>query len=50
LPTPLLSVIVAILVFGTPITNQMVVGGILTIAGVAVITLRTSKARDLDEA
>jgi O-acetylserine/cysteine efflux transporter len=49
LPTPLLSVIVAILVFGTPITNQMVVGGILTIAGVAVITLRTSKARDLDE-
>ncbi len=50
LPTPLLSVIVAVLVFGTPITQQMIVGGILTIAGVAVITLRTSKARDLDEA
>lgn len=48
LPTPLLSVGVAILVFGTPITAQMIVGGILTLAGVAVITLRTAQARDLE--
>lgn len=48
LPTPLLSVGVAVLVFGTPITLQMVVGGILTLAGVAIITLRTAQARDLE--
>jgi O-acetylserine/cysteine efflux transporter len=46
LPTPLLSVIIAVLVFGTPITTQMIVGGLLTLIGVAIITLRTAKARD----
>ena len=46
LPTPLMSVIIAVLVFGTPITNQMLIGGALTIVGVAIITLRTAKARD----
>jgi O-acetylserine/cysteine efflux transporter len=46
LPTPLMSVIIAVLVFGTPITTQMVIGGVLTIIGVAIITLRTAKARD----
>ncbi|MEI6418077.1 MAG: DMT family transporter [Sphingomonadales bacterium] len=47
LPTPLLSVSMAVLVFHTPITVQMVLGGILTLVGVAIITLRT--ARPLDE-
>ncbi len=46
LPTPLLSVGVAILVFDTPITGQMLVGGLVTIIGVAIITLRTAQARD----
>ncbi len=46
LPTPLLSVIIAVIVFGNPITAQMIVGGILTLAGVAIITLRTAQARD----
>lgn len=48
LPTPLLSVILAVIVFGTPITPQMIIGGILTLAGVAIITLRTAKSRDLE--
>lgn len=52
LPTPLLSVIIAVIVLGTPITFQMIVGGILTLAGVAIITLRTAKegvnTRDLE--
>jgi O-acetylserine/cysteine efflux transporter len=52
LPTPLLSVIIAVIVLGTPITFQMVVGGILTLAGVAIITLRTAQegvnTRDLE--
>jgi O-acetylserine/cysteine efflux transporter len=46
LPTPLMSVMIAVLVFGTPITTQMIIGGVLTIIGVAIITLRTAKARD----
>jgi O-acetylserine/cysteine efflux transporter len=52
LPTPLMSVIIAVIVLGTPITFQMVIGGLLTIAGVAIITLRTAKdgvnTRDLE--
>ena len=46
LPTPLLSVFVAIIVFGTPITVQMIIGGALTLIGVAIITLRTARRRD----
>jgi O-acetylserine/cysteine efflux transporter len=48
LPTPLMSVGVAVWVFGTPITGQMVVGGALTLIGVAIITLRTAQGRDLE--
>ena len=46
LPTPLLSVMIGIAVFGTPITPQMILGGILTIIGVGIITLRTAQKRD----
>ena len=49
LPTPLLAVIVATLVFGTPVTTAMIVGGIVTLSGVAIITLRTAQARDREE-
>ncbi len=48
LPTPVLSVIVAVIVFGTPVTTQMVAGGIATLAGIAIITLRTARARDME--
>ena len=48
LPTPLLSVIIAVIVFDTPITSQMVAGGLLTLIGVAIITLRTAQGRDLE--
>ena len=43
LPTPLLAVAFATLVYGTPVTPLMWVGGALTIAGVAIITLRSAK-------
>ncbi len=46
LPTPLMSVMVAVAVFHTPITVQMIAGGVLTLIGVAIITLRTAQARD----
>ncbi|PZN94254.1 MAG: EamA/RhaT family transporter [Alphaproteobacteria bacterium] len=48
LPTPLLSVIIAVIVFGTPVTIQMIIGGALTLVGVAIITLRTAQKRDLE--
>jgi O-acetylserine/cysteine efflux transporter len=48
LPTPLLSVVIAIYVFGTPITPQMLIGGVLTLIGVAIITLRTAQQRDME--
>jgi oligopeptide/dipeptide ABC transporter ATP-binding protein len=48
LPTPLISVAVAIAVYHTPITGQMLVGGALTFVGVAIITLRTAQRRDTD--
>jgi O-acetylserine/cysteine efflux transporter len=43
LPTPLLAVLFATLVYGTPVTPLMLVGGALTLLGVAIITLRTAK-------
>ena len=43
LPTPLLAVVFATLVYGTPVTPMMWLGGALTLAGVAIITLRTAK-------
>ncbi len=50
LPTPLLAVVIAVIVFGTPITSQMLIGGVLTLIGVAIITLRTAQQRDLPTA
>ncbi len=43
LPTPLLAVMFATLFYNSPVTPLMWVGGLLTIAGVAIITLRTAK-------
>jgi O-acetylserine/cysteine efflux transporter len=43
LPTPLLSVIAALLVYPVPITPAMVAGGLLTLLGVAIIALRTAR-------
>lgn len=40
LPTPVISVILASLVYRTAITPLMITGGLMTIAGVAIISLR----------
>ncbi len=50
LPTPLLSVIVAVVVFHNPVTPEMVIGGLITLSGIAIITLRTAQARDKESA
>lgn len=47
LPTPLLSVIIAVIVFDNPVTPQLVAGGVLTLIGLTIITLRTAQAREV---
>jgi len=48
LPTPLLSVIVGVAVFKTPVGLPLVAGGLLTLLGIAIITLRTANARETE--
>lgn len=43
LPTPLLSVVVAVVVLDTPLTPQMIAGAVIAMAGVAIITLRSAR-------
>lgn len=43
LPTPLLAVGFATLVYGTPVTPMMWLGGALTLIGVSIIALRTAR-------
>ena len=49
LPTPLLSVTFGVIVLGTPLTPQMIAGGAVALVGVAIITLRTARARAREE-
>jgi O-acetylserine/cysteine efflux transporter len=44
LGAPLLSLVVAILWFDTPVTPRMAIGGALTLVGVAIIVIRTARA------
>jgi O-acetylserine/cysteine efflux transporter len=48
LPTPLLSAIIAVIVFDTPISSEFVIGALITFAGVAVVTWRSAN-RKVDE-
>jgi O-acetylserine/cysteine efflux transporter len=48
LPTPLISIAIAVAVYDTPITGQMLAGGLLTLVGVTIITIRTAQRRDSD--
>ena len=49
LPTPLMSVGFGVIVLGTPLTPQMMLGGAVALIGVAIITLRTARARVREE-
>ena len=44
--TPVISVIVAALYFKTPLTPIMIVGGLIVMAGVAIVTIRTAQAKE----
>lgn len=45
LPTPLLSAIVAVMVFDTPVSPEFVLGALITFVGVAVVTWRSATQR-----
>jgi O-acetylserine/cysteine efflux transporter len=45
LPTPLISVFFAVTLLGSTLTGQMVLGGSITLIGVAIITLRTARVK-----
>jgi len=49
LPTPLISVGFGVIVLGTPLTPQMILGGAVALVGVAIITFRTAQARVREE-
>lgn len=49
LMTPVISVIAAAYWFAAPMTPIMIAGGLLVMAGVAVVTIRTAQAREREE-
>jgi O-acetylserine/cysteine efflux transporter len=44
--TPVISVIVAAYYFKTPLTPIMIIGGLIVMAGVAIVTIRTAMAKE----
>jgi O-acetylserine/cysteine efflux transporter len=42
LPTPLLSAIIAVMVYDTPVTAEFALGALVTFAGVAIVTWRSA--------
>lgn len=49
LMAPVVSVIAAAAFFGTPVTGMMILGGIIVLAGVAIVTIRTARKSELPE-
>jgi O-acetylserine/cysteine efflux transporter len=44
--TPVISVVVAAYYFKTPLTPIMIIGGLIVMAGVAIVTIRTAQAKE----
>lgn len=49
LAAPVIAVIVSSFYFGTRITPLMALGGVIVMIGVAIVTIRTAKTRELEE-
>jgi O-acetylserine/cysteine efflux transporter len=47
--SPVISVIASALYFGTPLTPLMIAGGVIVMAGVAIVTIRTAQSREEGE-
>ncbi len=48
LGAPVVGVLASSLVFGNPLTPVMVLGGVIAMAGVAIVTMRTAGAREAE--
>ncbi len=48
LATPVISVVAAAWWFGTKLTPLMIVGGLIVMAGIAIVTVRTANAREAE--
>lgn len=46
LAAPVISVIAASLFFATPLTPLMILGGVIALAGVAIVTIRTARVKE----
>ena len=46
LAAPVIAVITSSLYFGTKLTSQMVVGGVIVMIGIAIVTIRTARANE----
>lgn len=45
---PVIAVIASSLYFGTKLTSQMVAGGVIVMIGVAIVTIRTARAKEAE--
>src|SRR3546814_12177641 len=50
IPSPLLSVLFALVAFGLPLTIELALGGMMTIVGVAIITMQSSRKEKVRKA
>jgi O-acetylserine/cysteine efflux transporter len=48
LATPVISVVAAAWWFGTQLTPVMIIGGLIVMAGIAIVTIRTANAREAE--
>ncbi len=48
LGAPVIGVVASSLVFGNPLTPVMVLGGVVALAGVAIVTMRTASAKEAE--
>jgi O-acetylserine/cysteine efflux transporter len=48
LGAPVVGVLASSLVFGNPLTPVMVLGGVIAMAGVAIVTMRTAGAKEAE--
>lgn len=49
LVSPVIAVVASSLYFGTKLTSHMIIGGVIVMIGVAIVTIRTAKAKEAEQ-
>ena len=49
LVSPVIAVVASSLYFGTKLTSLMIIGGVIVMMGVAIVTIRTAKAKEAEQ-